>query len=73
MCYTYKTKIGTFYIRKLTDVHWGLLFEEELLGSFDSPASAAERVYNQASGHSEWDSVEQEAQPRDISEWKEVC
>ena len=54
MCYTYKTKIGTFYIRKLTDVHWGLLLEEKLLGSYDSPASAAESVCKQTASHSDW-------------------
>ncbi len=73
MCYSYKTKIGTFYIRKLTGEHWGLLFEENLIGVYSSPASAAESVYNQTTSNSEWDSLEQVTKPHDISEWKEVC
>jgi hypothetical protein len=73
MCYTYKTKIGTFFIRRLTDVHWGLHFEEKLLGSYASPASAAESVYNQKTDYSEWDTLEKVTKPRNISEWKEVC
>ncbi len=73
MCYTYKTKIGTFYIRELTVVHWGLYLEEKLLSSYYSPASAAESVYNQTTCHSEWDSLEQATKPRNILEWIEVC
>jgi hypothetical protein len=73
MAFFYKTKIGAFFIRRLTEEHWGLLFEEKVLGLYGFPASAAESVYKQTTGHSEWDTLEQARKPHNISEWKEVC
>ncbi len=69
MKYIYKTRIGTFSILMQSGGRWGLWINDDLLGSYQSPESAANNVYTQTTGYYEWDSLDPVIEPCDLSEW----
>jgi hypothetical protein len=57
--YSFKSAVGTFWIRPERNKRWGLYIGGEgiveLLGCFDSPYDAADDVHMQRIGWDEWD------------------
>ena len=71
MTYRYKTRFGTFIIKPLLDSpeRVGLWMDDELLGTYHSPRSAADDVYTQHSNHDGWDAQPPVIEPADLTEW----
>lgn len=72
--YRYNSPIGTFEIRQTGHLRYNLWMEEEMLGEYDSPESAATDVANFDTDYVEWDRFENELEnfPKDLSEWSVV-
>jgi hypothetical protein len=69
--YTYETPVGTFSIRPIAKKTYGLLINDNLLGSYLSADEAADDVYRHNSGWSKWDDLHGSVQkaPVDLSGW----
>lgn len=65
----YKTEVGIFKIIKNKFGYYDLWIDDEILGSYHSPWSAADDVYLQSTGHYEWDDLDPVTDPTDLSEW----
>ena len=70
----FKSKVGTFIIKKHGNGFYGLWINDDLLGEYSSPVGAADDVYVQVTGYNEWDSLKDgdSSAPTDIYEWKRV-
>ena len=68
MRWTYRTRIGTFWIKLRSDGRFVLGIDEEALGSYVSAVQAADDVYMCATGHHEWDRQGTVTSPTDLSE-----
>lgn len=44
-CYVFQTKVGPIFIAKFPS-HYQIIFDNKLIGSFDSPGEAAEALGN---------------------------
>jgi hypothetical protein len=57
--YSFKSAVGTFWIRPERGKSWGLYIGDEgiieLLGHYDSAFAAADSVHMQTTGWDEWD------------------
>lgn len=73
MYYYYRSPIGIFTV-KIHKFKWGLFFNDELLGVYDTPVGAADDVYLQVTGYYEWDSLQGVSLdiPTDIYEWEKI-
>ena len=67
--YRYKTRVGTFHIRKIED-SWRVRFEDEDLGGYHSPQSALDDLVG---GHTFWPGSGVDPStlgiPDELSEW----
>ena len=70
MLFLYRTRFGTFSIRPGHDGRWMLALGDEALGSYHSPAAAAEDVFMCATGHYGWDSQGTVNEPESLVEWE---
>jgi len=66
----YKSRQGTFWIKRREDGRFLLGIDEEALGSYHRPEAAADDVYNCATGHYAWDAQLTVTEPTDLSEWQ---
>jgi len=68
----YRTRVGTFWIAQQPGGRGRFLLGigDEALGSYHSPAAAADDVYCQATGCYEWDALGPVTSPTDLSEWR---
>lgn len=67
----HQTEIGVFWIRfdPSTRTRFLLGIGDEPLGWYYSPEAAADDVFLQKTGWSEWDSLAAATKPNDLSEW----
>jgi hypothetical protein len=72
--YEYNAEIGTFEIRQVEHARYELWVEDEKLGSYETPESAALDVATFNTGYSEWDRFENEERnfPATLSDWAKV-
>lgn len=70
--YPYRSPIGGFLIKPQANGRWDLWFKDDLLGSYHSAMAATDDVYMQATGYSDWDSLDGVDIPKDIHEWEVV-
>lgn len=72
--YEYNADIGTFVIREIQHQRYELWIEDEQLGSYESPESAAMDVATFSTGFSEWDQLENEERhfPANLGQWSEI-
>ena len=72
--YTYNTDLGAFEIRQLSGKVFELLLEDEKLGEYESPQSAAADVATFNTDYVEWDELENkiERYPKTLEEWTKV-
>jgi hypothetical protein len=72
--YYKETAVGTFWIKPDKFNGWGLVIEHdgdwEVLGSYLSPAAAADDVFTQHTGYSPWDDPARHDAPSDLGEWQ---
>lgn len=70
--YEYNADIGTFEIREVEHQRYELWIEDENLGSYESPESAAMDVATFNTGYIEWDRFENEKGdfPANLSHWR---
>ena len=68
----YRSPVGVFWIRPQPNSggRFWLGIDDERLGSYHSPRAAADDVYCQATGWSEWDLLRRPNAPTDITEWE---
>jgi hypothetical protein len=68
----YRTRVGTFFVRQ-SHGRWHALFEDESLGSYQTPAHALDDLVG---GHTFWPSNGVDPStvglPTDLSEWEIV-
>jgi hypothetical protein len=74
LAYYKKTNVGTFWIKPDKFNGWGLVIEYdgdwEVLGSYLSPSAAADDVFTQHTGYSQWDDSVRHDAPSDLGEWQ---
>ncbi len=71
--YHYKTSVGVFIIKPMRNNpnSFGLYINDELLGAYSSPVSAADDVRSQHTGYHEWDMLNLSANyPTDLGDWE---
>lgn len=69
--YQYKSPVGLFRILPHKD-RWALWLEDDVSGYYQSPVAAADDVYTQTTGFSEWDRLKLDDIPTDLSEWEKL-
>ncbi|NJK58869.1 MAG: hypothetical protein HC939_24290 [Pleurocapsa sp. SU_5_0] len=69
MSWSYKIKSGTFWISPQSNGRYLLSINNQALGSYHSPQSAADDVYQCATGYDAWDNKGSCLEPTDLSEW----
>jgi hypothetical protein len=69
--YSCETKVGIFWIKPIAKKTYGLLINNNMLGSFRSADEAADNVYRHESGWKEWDALQGDDQnaPAELSGW----
>ncbi|HQN18920.1 MAG TPA: hypothetical protein PKV86_07270 [Syntrophobacteraceae bacterium] len=69
--WTYQTEIGVLCIRfdPRTRTRFLLGIDDEPLGWYYSPEAAADDVFLQKTGWSEWDSLSSPVKPKDLTDW----
>lgn len=72
--YAYNSDIGTFGINQVGHERYELWIDEELLGSYESAALAAQDVAAFNTGYNEWDTLENDIEnyPEDLGQWRKV-
>ena len=72
--YEYNTDIGVFEIRQIGHERHELWIEEEKLGDYESPESAAADVAALDTGYDQWDKFENEERnvPATLADWTKV-
>lgn len=69
--YFWKSPVGTFWIRQRPDGRWNLGIGDDVFGSYAKPEQAADDVYMNVTGCSEWDIRPPDTNtPTDLSEWE---
>lgn len=71
--YHYKTPFGVLVIKPMRNKpsSFGLYINEEFLGSYSSPISAADDVRSQHTGYYDWDDADIGADyPTDLGDWE---
>ncbi|WP_043793493.1 hypothetical protein [Solidesulfovibrio fructosivorans] len=69
MMFIYRTRFGTFSIRPDAG-RWVLCMNDEALGSYHSPESAADDVFMCATTFDAWDSQGTVHEPESLAEWE---
>ncbi len=64
----YRTGFGVFVIREREDDRFCLYIDDEVLGAYDSPGTAADEVFFGTTGFTAWDNANLD-EPHDLSEW----
>ncbi len=72
MEYFLETDVAKFEIRQEPLGMWDLWVDGMPTITFESPEAAAQSVFDGRSGYVEWDQLEQNPAPEDISGWKKV-
>lgn len=72
--YQYNADIGTFTIKETGHERYELWIEEEQLGFYESPESAAADVAEFNTGYIEWDLFKNEERniPAHLGEWSRI-
>ena len=72
--YLYHSPIGTFEIRQTEHMRYELWIEEEMLGFYESPESAAQDVAAFNTDYIQWDRFENELEnfPESLNDWAKV-
>lgn len=65
----YQTNVGMFKIVRNKSGRFDLWIDNIQLGSYHSPNAAADDVYKQTTGWDEWDTLDTDSIPTDLSEW----
>lgn len=70
----YKSPIGNIYICRLNDGRYGMVYNDTVWESCDTPEAEADNVYMQVTGCSAWDLFNASGffVPSDLSEWERV-
>jgi hypothetical protein len=70
--YWFRSAVGVFWIRPQPghEGRYWLGIDDERLGSYHSPRSAADEVYMRHTGWHAWDRLRDADAPRDIGEWE---
>lgn len=70
----YDSPIGRFIIKYLPNGKFGLIYNNELYGIWQSPQAAADEVYTHTTGCNEWDFLDGQIDdlPTDLSEWIKI-
>ena len=72
MNWSYKTGVGTFWIKQNQNGRFTLGVNGKSLGSYNDPASAADDVYMCSTGHWPWDKKLIVGEPTDITKWNRL-
>ncbi len=71
--YSFKSEIGTFWIRQERDKSWSLSIGDEgiieAIGYYDSAFDAADSVHMQCTGWDGWDSRARNDAPPSLLQW----
>jgi hypothetical protein len=72
MWYHYKSLVGTFWIcpEPNNPSRYLLGIDDTALGSYHSSEAAADDVYTQSTGWSDWDMLDPVVEPTDLSKWE---
>ena len=70
MKYKLETDVSTFEIQKEPLGLWDLWVDKMPTWTFLSPEEAAVAVYEQHSGYTIWDQLEDHTAPKDLSGWR---
>jgi hypothetical protein len=65
----YQTNVGMFKIIRNQSGRFDLWIDNIQLGSYRSPDAAADDVCKQTTGWDEWDTLDTDSIPTDLSEW----
>lgn len=70
----YRSPIGNFYIKQLSDGRYGLVHNGTVWESSHTPEAEADNVYMQCTGCSQWDCLKISCFdiPTDLSEWEKI-
>lgn len=70
----YKSPIGNIYIKRLRDGRYGIVFDGEVWESCPTPQAAADDVFTQSTGCSDWDLHDTAGciVPTNLSEWEHI-
>lgn len=70
----YKSPIGNIYIKRLSDGRYGMIYNDTVWESCNTPQEAADNVLMQSTCCSEWDmyDISNTDVPQDISEWERI-
>ena len=68
--YTFKTEVGTFWIRPEPAGRVQLGVDRQRLKTYRSPKAAAADVAAQCTGFAPWDGTEQPVKPASLLRWK---
>ena len=70
MHWTYKTNIGTFWIKPAREKNRFILgIDDDALGSYSSAPKAADEVLTCTTGHWPWDKQITAFEPSDLTKW----
>jgi hypothetical protein len=72
MVWVYKSKRGSFSIRRLQNGRFGLYVGDEMLGSYHTPEAAADDVFMCVTGHDPWDNQLTVDYPADLGDWQQL-
>ena len=70
--WVFKSRAGTFKISQLSSGRTGLWVDNELLGSYHSPHSAAQEVFECTTGHEPWDENIEVDFPSELDDWRKI-
>ena len=70
MYWTYRSNVGTFWIKPDGRGRFTLGLNSDALGSYHSAYAAADDVYMCATGYFEWDRKLSVMEPTDLGEWQ---
>lgn len=70
----YRSSIGNIYIKQLPDGRYGMIHNNVVWESCDSPQAEADNVYMQCTNCSTWDNLDTTNVnvPSDLSEWERI-
>ena len=72
MKYKLETEVSTFEIQKEPLGLWDLWVDNLPTLTFKTPEEAAQAVYEQNSGYTTWDLLEEHPAPKELSGWKKI-
>lgn len=70
----YRSPIGDIFIKRLQDGRYGMIYDDTVWESCDTPEAEADNVYMQCTGCSDWDMFDTSGiiVPVDLSYWERV-